>query len=161
MFLHRCVVAALAVVIAIAPNAMAQPSAPPLAAATASHRAAVARLLEVTHARETLEQQADSMLDTQVKTFPTLAPLAQTLRTFYREMMNWSVMEPEMTQVYLETFTEAEIGQLITLYQTPAGRMLLAKTPALQQKLVSIQGKRMQAAMPKLMEMMQSAMPPE
>lgn len=138
-----------------APAASAAPAAP---AATASHRAAVARLMEVTRVKELTEQGAATMLDAQLRQMPQLAPVSGVLRDFYREQLAWSVLEPEYTQLYLEVFSEQEVRDLVAFYQTPLGRTMLTKMPALMARTNEMTTRRMQAAMPQLMQRLQAAM---
>ena len=125
---------------------------------TASHRAAVARLMAVTRVRELTEQSAEAMIASQVKQLPQLAPYASVLRDFYREQLNWSVLEPEYTRLYLEVFSEAELRELATFYESPLGQKMLAKMPLLMTRTNELTTRRMQAAMPQLMQRLQAAM---
>jgi len=127
---------------------------------SAAHRAAVKRFMEVTRVRELTEQSAGRMLDDQLQQMPQLAPLAGVLRDFYREQMSWTVLEPEYTRIYLEVFTEPELRKLTEFYQTPLGKTLLAKTPVLMSKTAEVTTRRMQAALPQLMERLQTTMQP-
>jgi hypothetical protein len=147
-------IAPLALIVAAATTpALAQQATP-----TPTHREAVRRLMVVTRVREITEQSADAMLKGQLEQMPQLAPVANVLRDFYREQMDWSVLEPEYTRLYLEVFTEPEVRQMIAFYETPLGQMLLAKMPLLMQKTGELTTRRMQAAMPQLMQRLQTAM---
>ena len=126
----------------------------------ASHRAAVQRLMEVTRVREFMEENAETMIDTQLRQAPQLAPHADMLREFNAEMMNWDVLEPEYARIYMDVYTEAELRDQIAFYETPAGQSIVAKTPALVARTTELMSRRMQEAMPRLMERMMEAMPP-
>ena len=143
---------ALTLAVATAPVAAQQP------AADAAHRAAVQRLLQVTRVREMTEGSLETMLDAQLRQMPQLAPYAGILRDFYREQMDWKILEPEFTRLYLEVFTEPEVRELIDFYQTPLGQKMLTKLPALLAKSNEMSMRRVQAAMPQLMERLQAAM---
>ena len=136
----------------------AQPSIAQAPSNEESHRAAVKELMTVTHVRELMDQSSETMLAAQVQQMPQLAPYAGILRDFYKEQMNWSVLEPEFTQLYLEVFTEAELKELIAFYKSPIGQKMLEKMPVLMQKSNELSGKRIQAAMPQLMLKLQKAM---
>ena len=144
--------AALTLAVAAAPIAAQQP------AADAAHRAAVRRLMEVTRVREMTEGNVDGMLAAQLRQMPQLAAYAGVLREFYREQMDWKLLEPELTRVYLEVFTEPEVRELIVFYQTPLGQKLLTKMPALMARSNELATRRIQAAMPQLMQRLQAAM---
>lgn len=123
-----------------------------------THRAAVRRLMEVTHVRELLEQSSSSLLQDQLQRMPELAPYADIFRDFYREQLSWTALEPEYTTLYLEVFDESELRELIDFYETPLGQKLLAKMPTLVLKSNELVARRMQTAMPQLMQRLQSAM---
>ena len=128
------------------------------ASTAASHRAAVHRLFEVTRMRVMTEQTSEAIIQTQLQQMPQLAPYANVLRDFYREQTSWTSIEPEVTQLYVEVFTEPEIRELIAFYQTPLGQKMLTKLPALTTRANQITSARLQAAMPKLVERLQAAM---
>lgn len=122
-----------------------------------SHRAAVQRLMQVIHVREMTEQSGEAILNGQLQQMPQLAPYADILREFYHEQMNWASLEPEYTRLYLEVFSEAELRDLIAFYESPLGQKLLAKMPVLLAKSNEITTRRLQAAMPQLMQRLQAA----
>jgi hypothetical protein len=125
---------------------------------SATHHAAVKQLLAVSHIREITEQTIDTMLKQQVQETPDLAPYQKILSDFYREVLNWNTLEPEYTRLYMEVFTEAEVREMITFYQTPLGQKLLTKMPLLMTKSNELASRRVQAAMPQLMQRLQTAM---
>jgi hypothetical protein len=134
-------------------------SGPALAQDTsATHRAAVKQLLEVTHLREVTERSMDAIMKSQMEQMPQLAPYANVLQAFYKEQMDWTALEPEYTRIYLEVFTEKELRDMAALYQTPLGKMMLAKTPVVLAKSNDFATRRLQAAMPQLMQKLQAAM---
>lgn len=47
-------------------------------------------------------------------------------------------MEGEIAALYARTFTEQELKDMLAFYETPSGRSMLAKTPALMQESVAI-----------------------
>ena len=146
-------VALVGVVVAAATHpAFAQAASP-----TAAHREAVRRLMIVTRVRELTEQSTDAMLKGQLEQMPQLAPFANILQEFYREQLAWTTLEPEYTRLYLEVFTEPEVRQLIAFYETPLGQTLLAKMPLLLQKTTELTARRVQAAMPQLIQRLQAA----
>jgi hypothetical protein len=134
----------------------------PLRAQTAdtarTHREAVARLMEVTHVRQMVEQSSEAMLNSQIEQMPQLAPYASVFREFYKEQLAWDVLEPQYTQLYLDVFSEKELRDMIAFYESPLGQAMLAKMPILMQKSNEIAAARVQAALPKLMDRLQRAM---
>ncbi len=125
---------------------------------SATHRAAVRELIEVTHLREVTEQSMAAVMKSQIEQMPQLAPYEGVLRAFYKEQMEWSALEPEYTRIYLEVFSEKEVRDMVALYQTPLGKMMLAKTPVVIAKSNDFATRRVQAALPLLMQRLQAAM---
>src|SRR5262245_8944096 len=125
---------------------------------SATHREAVRQMMAVTHVRELTEQSVDGMMKVQLQSMPQLAPFASVLDAFYREQMAWSTLEPEYTRLYLEVFTEVELREMIAFYQTPLGQKLLTKMPVLMAKTNEMTSRRIQTAMPQLMQRLEAAM---
>ncbi|MES2518729.1 MAG: DUF2059 domain-containing protein [Bacteroidota bacterium] len=65
--------------------------------------------------------------------------------------MTKSFMENEMTGIYERNFTDAEIKDLLTFYQSPTGQKMIEKQP-------TIQGETMQIMMTKYMPAFQEKM---
>jgi hypothetical protein len=135
----------------------ALPLAAQEAPAAPSHLAAAKQLLEVTHVKELMDTSATQMLDVQLQQAPQLAPFADIMRDFYREQMKWDVLEPEFVRLYTEVFSEQELHDLIAFYGTPLGKMMQSKMPLLMQKSNELTQRRLQAALPQLMQRMQAA----
>ena len=114
--------------------------------------------MAVTHVRELTEQSFETILKQQLEQMPQLAPYANVLRDFYREQLGWSVLEPDLTRIYLEVFSEAEVTEMVAFYQTPLGQKMLARMPQLLAKSNEVTSRRMQAAMPQLMQRLEAAM---
>jgi hypothetical protein len=142
--------------VSVQPAHAQAPAAAP--AVTPTHRVAVQRLIVVSRVRELSEQSTETMMATQLQQMPQLGPVAGVLREFYHEQLSWTVLEPEFMRLYLEVFSEAEVHDLIRFYESPAGQTLLTKTPVLMAKSQEVSSRRLQAAMPQLMQRLQAAL---
>ena len=84
---------------------------------------------------------------------------------FMAEVFSWEALKPEMAEIYLEAFTEKELEDFIAFYNSPSGKAMVSKTPAMMAKSSEAAQKRMALAMPKLQGMiksfMESNMPPK
>jgi hypothetical protein len=89
---------------------------------------------------------------------PQLKPYESIMQTFLKEQMDWSALEPEFTRIYMEVFTEKELRDIVKIYQTPAGQMMLTKMPLLLVKTNEFTQRRLQSGLPVLMERLQAAM---
>ena len=125
---------------------------------SATHRDAVKQLMAVTHLREVTAQSMDDVVKSQMAQMPQLKPYESIMQTFLKEQMDWSALEPEFTRIYMEVFTEKELRDIIAIYQTPAGQMMLAKMPVLLVKTNEFTQRRLQAGLPVLMQRLQAAM---
>ena len=134
-------------------------SRPALAQDTsATHREAVKQLMEVTRVRELTQQSMDEVMKSQMEQMPQLKPYEGIMQTFVREQMDWSILEPEFTRIYLDVFTEKELRDMVAVYKTPIGQVMLAKMPQLLAKSNEFTQKRLQAGLPILMQRLQAAM---
>jgi hypothetical protein len=61
-----------------------------------------------------------------------------------KSRISWEKMRPFYIKFYDDTFSDEEISGMLTFYQSPPGRAMLAKMPALLTKL--IQGAQAQMA---------------
>lgn len=153
------VAASVAIATVAAVNvAAAQGSAAAPKACSAGASAAVDRLFVLSEVRENNDRVIASMLKAQSET-PGMPPaVVNVMREFLGEELAWSKMEPDMKRVYCETYTEADMRTLITLYESPAGRILVKKMPELMQRSQDVTQARMKDATPRLMQRMQAAM---
>jgi hypothetical protein len=66
------------------------------------------------------------------------------------EAMAWEAIEPEISALYEEHLTNAEIDAAVVYYRSPEGASLLAKQPALMQAAMQIGQRRMQEILPRM-----------
>ena len=69
------------------------------------------------------------------------------------EEMKWEKIKPDYIDLYAETFSAEELKELIAFYQSPAGKVFMAKQPELMQKSMQLSQKTMMRLMPKIMAM--------
>ncbi len=128
-----------------------------------SRRAKVAELFQVMHLDQMRSQmmpmvlnQTRAMAEQQIGTSLTpdqkqkLANLQDRMFAVVQEEMSWPKLEPQMTDIYAETYTESEIDGILAFYRSPAGQAMLAKTPQLATRSMEITQNRMQAVMPQI-----------
>jgi uncharacterized protein len=51
---------------------------------------------------------------------------------------NWTVVGPQIVDLYAKAFTEDELSAIVTFYKSPAGTAFLAKAPDINQQLQQI-----------------------
>jgi len=69
-------------------------------------------------------------------------------RNFFQENFSWDAMKPKLAQLYADTYTEAELRDIIAFYQTPTGQKTIAKMPVLMQQSLALSMAGVQANMP-------------
>lgn len=123
------------------------------AAATATAAPAtdadIERLLKASRAQDMLAGLGPQMEEMQRQQFSALsadrklnsAEQAEAARLQARssqiigEALTWEQMRPVYLEAYRETYTSAEVKAITRFYESPAGKALLDKTPALLQAL--------------------------
>jgi hypothetical protein len=106
----------------------------PARADDASHQAALKEMSEAAHMEENMTNTIDAMLDLQIKQDWAMASDRAVMSQFLQKPMSWASLEPEVSKLYIEEFTEDEIKQLTTFDRSPLGQKMLTKMPALVAK---------------------------
>ena len=65
---------------------------------------------------------------------PMLSPFRSVLVEWAEKVFVWENFEDEFVELYVATFSEREIADLIAFYETPTGRKLVKIQPELMQK---------------------------
>jgi hypothetical protein len=143
-------VAALAVAAAL--------SAGPGRADEKSHRQAVDELFKAMQMDKTMDQVIDQMLEMQIKANPALEQVRDPMRKFFAKYLSFGSMKEEMTRIYAEEFTEAEVKEMTAFYKTPTGKKTIEKTPLLTRKGGELGMKRVQENQAELQKMIQDAL---
>jgi len=74
-----------------------------------------------------------------------------------RNQLSWDKIGPEIVKIYRDSFSVEEIDSLLAFYQSPVGRALVKKTPALMTKAMAIAQARMTAIMPEIQRLTREA----
>ena len=109
-----------------------------------SHREAVARLFELTHLQRLIEESVDGVLALQITQNPALAEHREALRAFLQKYIGWQALKDDLTAMYLQAFTEAELDQMIAFYSSPTGQKVLRRLPELVQQRNRLAMQRLQ-----------------
>ncbi len=76
-----------------------------------------------------------------------------------RKALSWQEMRPLYVDVYKKTFTREDVRAITKFYESPAGRSLLDKTPALMQNLMGAIQQKMVPMMEELQAEIQNVTP--
>lgn len=118
-----------------------------------SHRIAVEEFFKTTNAEETYQKSLEAMVDLQVKSNPQLAPLRAVMLEFFNEYVSWSKILPQVTALYVETFSEEEIKVYTAFFSTPEGKKWSANQSEIFSKSAQIGQAEVTRNMAKLQEM--------
>jgi hypothetical protein len=91
------------------------------------------------------------------KAHPEQSPLVDNLLNkmfdLMKEELSWENMKEDFIQLYLSVYTEEELQQLISFYESPVGQKMIAKTPLLMQQTMAISQKHTANLIPKIQKM--------
>ena len=121
--------------------ALAQPDK---SGADPAHRQAALELCEVMQMESTLASSINTMMDIQMQQNPMLQQHRPALDAFFRKHMSWEALKDDFLSLYMESFTETELREMIAFYQTPTGKKAIKMMPELVQKGAQIGMRRVQ-----------------
>jgi hypothetical protein len=109
-----------------------------------NHRRAVERLFELTHLQRLIDDSVDRALNLQIAQNPALAEHREALRAFLEKYIGWQAMKGDLTSMYLQAFTKAELDQMNAFYSSPTGQKVLQRLPELVQQRNELAMRRLQ-----------------
>lgn len=75
-----------------------------------------------------------------------------------KQQLDWStVLEPIVVASYRDSFTPQEVNALLRFYETPIGRSVADKMPALSQHMAQLMQQRMRETMPKIQQIVRDS----
>jgi hypothetical protein len=95
---------------------------------------AARKLLRLMDAESTAVGGADAMAGVMVQQNPMLQPFRSVLLEWAEKVFKWENFEGRFVAMYVDSFTEAEIRDMIAFYETPTGQKLVRIQPELMQK---------------------------
>lgn len=119
----------------------------------ASHKKAAEELLVVMHLDAMLKATIDKMIELEISNNPLLKPYKGTLKNFFEKYMSAKSLKNEFINLYVDTFTQKELLELISFYKTPIGEKVLNVAPELMAKGAAIGQKRVQGNIDELKQM--------
>ena len=120
----------------------------------ASHHKAVEELFNQIDMPGTLNQTVIQITVTLTSAAAEDGDYGDAVNAYVRKYVGWDAMKDELISLYMNTFTEKEIWDLVAFYNTPAGRKLLEKSPAIGQAVAASVHQRLVEHSPELKQMM-------
>jgi hypothetical protein len=118
--------------------------------ASSAHYKAAEQMLTLMDMPTVLKKSVDEMVAMQVQQNPSIAPYEAVMKEFLAKYMSWDSLKADMIKIYMDEFTESELGELNKFYQTPVGRKTVERMPTLMTKGAQLGGQRVQQHMPEL-----------
>jgi hypothetical protein len=117
-----------------------------------SHLQAAEDLIRVMRTEEMLKKGTERMLEAQAQQDPSLSGVRDIVDEFMAKALDWQELKPEFVRLYAETYTEAELRQLVAFYQTPLGQRVVETMPDLMARSSEISQRRVREFMPEMMQ---------
>jgi hypothetical protein len=130
----------------------------------AGKKAKIDELMQLTNMNHLMDQMLSQMTQ-RMKTSASeqedtlnLTPAQKTVYENYQQKIsqlitdsvNWDKMKPIMVQVYSETYTDQELDGILTFYRSPAGKAMVAKSPQLMTKTMTLMMEQMKTLQPQI-----------
>jgi len=103
-------------------------------APSGSHMQAASELIRVMDLERSAMGGATAMVDAMLQQNATLAPFRDTLLEWAKKYLTWDEMGPKIVAIYADTFSEAELREIIAFYKTKTGKKVLETMPDLMRR---------------------------
>ena len=110
----------------------------------ASHRQAVERLFELTRMQEKIETSVNNVMAMQLRQEPALREHEALLRDYLEQQIGWAGLKGPLTEMYMQSFTEAELNEINAFYSSPTGSKMIGQLPELIKRRDQLAMQRMQ-----------------
>lgn len=122
----------------------------------ASHRQQVETLFRLTQMEKKIKESVDNVLQLQLRQNPQLQKNSKELEAYLQKYIGWQALKDDLADMYLRTFSEAELEQINAFYITPAGQKVINVVPQLVQQRNQIAMMRLQKNIGELQQIMSS-----
>jgi hypothetical protein len=79
-----------------------------------------------------------------------LTSLEKNISQLIDAQLGWKVMQPGITDLYANTFTEQELDVIVAFYKTPAGAALIDKIPQIDNQIQQLAQSRLNILQPQI-----------
>ncbi|WP_205499680.1 DUF2059 domain-containing protein [Rufibacter psychrotolerans] len=123
-----------------------------------SHYKAAETLLLTMGSPKTIDDNLQQMLTMQMEQVPAMKAAEVEVRSFFSKYMNWDAVKEDLIKLYMDEFTEKELKDMNTFYQTPTGKKLAAKQTTITMKSAQIGQSKVEPHMMELQQAIQKKM---
>ncbi|WP_407315667.1 DUF2059 domain-containing protein [Pseudomonas sp. nanlin1] len=125
---------------------------------TASHNASAEAFLMMAHADKLgtpVYMQVQQMFAQRFEQTKAPASKQATLESYQAkanaaldQAIGWNKLKPDMVKLYTTNFNEQELKDLVKFYQSPLGKKVLEKMPAITQQSAQLTQQKLESAVP-------------
>ena len=98
-----------------------------------SKRQAVEQLFVLTAMQQKIDESVTTVLALQIAQNPELKSHQQAVSEFLERNIGWDSLKDDLSNMYMEEFTEHELNDMNTFYSSPTGRKVIERLPVLVQ----------------------------
>lgn len=88
-------------------------------------------LLEAMQVPAQMKQTIDGVVEMQLQANPQLVPYKSIFTAFFNKYMSFEALKKQLADIYLDTFSVAELKELTAFYKSPVGKKAASKTAEL------------------------------
>jgi hypothetical protein len=124
--------------------------------ATTVDTKAAERLLDVLDLQSTLRKLTEQQLEAEIKANPEIAPFKGVMLDFLTKYLNYTQIKPGLSLLYTQAFSDQELNELTTFYQSPLGKKSLKLVPLLTEQGGKLGEQLVTEHLPELREMIEA-----
>ena len=109
-----------------------------------SHLEQVDILFKLTRMEQKVNESVESVAQLQLRQNPELVEKQDRLRAFLEKYIGWNAVRGDLTNMYMQTFTEEELKTINDFYITPTGQKVITIVPQLVQERNRLAMQRLQ-----------------
>ena len=123
------------------------------------HREQVEILFKLTRMEQKINDSVASVAQLQLQQNPALDSKRDLLMNFLNRHIGWDAMRGDITEMYLQTFTEEELKFINDFYITTTGQKVITIVPQLVQERNQLAMQRLQQNIGELQQLMSADSP--
>jgi hypothetical protein len=116
-------------------------------------------LFKLTRMEQKIDESVASVAQLQLRQNPELESKQDRLISFLEKHIGWNAMKGDITNMYLQTFTEQELKDMNDFYITPTGQKVINTVPQLVQERNRLAMQRLQQNIGELQQIMSADHP--
>ena len=117
-------------------------------------------LFKLTRMEQKIDESVASVAQLQLRQNPELESKRDGLLSFLEKHIGWNAMKRDITNMYLQTFTERELKDMNDFYITPTGQKVINTVPQLVQERNRLAMQRLQQNIGELQQIMSAGQSP-